>query len=165
MKKMSFNEEQKRFMESAWLLYNNRDRILSNPCMAYAPVNMPNGLMYCGDRAFKGATIGVYLEWWQECKKAIVTDEDGRRHLIVCFGGSVLSGWNKCYMVDEEGFVSETRVQGFPTLWHPFSHICHRYADGEKPEEPYCLEEVICRLTGRNEDCMKFINERLEKWK
>ncbi len=165
MKKMSFNEEQKLFMESAWLLYNNRDRILSNPCMAYAPINMPNGLMYCGDRAFKGATIGVYLDWWQECEKAVVTDEDGRRSLIVCFGGSVLSGWNNCHMVDEEGFVSETRVQGFPTLWHPFSHICHRYADGEKPEEPYCLEEVICRLTGRNEDCMKFINERLEKWK
>lgn len=147
MKKMSFNEEQKLFIESAWLLYNNRDRILSNPCMAYAPVNMPNGLMYCGNKAFKGATIGVYLEWWQECKKAIVTDEDGRRHLIVCFGGSVLSGWNKCYMVDEEGVISETRVQGFPTLWRPFIHICHRYADCEKPDEPYCLEEVVRQIT------------------
>jgi hypothetical protein len=164
-KKKIFNEEQKLFMESAWLLYNNRDRILSNPCMAYAPVNMPNGLMYCGDKAFKGATIGVYLDWWQECEKAVVTDEDGRRSLIVCFGGSMLSGWNLCYAVAEDGTVSEMRVTGFPTLWHPFSHICHRYADGEKPEEPYCLEEVICRLTDRYEDCMKFINERLEKWK
>ena len=164
-KKMIFNEEQRLFMESAWLLYNNCDRILSNPCMAYAPVNMPNGLMYCGDKAFKGATIGVYLDWWQECEKAMVTDEDGRRRLIVCFGGSMLSGWNLCYAVAEDGTVSETRVTGFPTLWHPFSHICHRYVDGEKLEEPYCLEEVICRLTGRYEDCMKFINERLEKWK
>ena len=146
-KKMIFNEEQKLFLESAWLLYNNRSRILSNPCMAYAPVNMPNGLMYCGNKAFKGATIGVYLEWWQECKKAIVTDEDGRRHLIVCFGGSVLSGWNKCYMVDEEGSISDTHVQGFPTLWHSFIQICHRYADGEKPDEPYCLEEVVRQIT------------------
>lgn len=164
-KKMIFNEEQKLFMESAWLLYNNRSHILSNPCMANAPISMPNGLMYCGDKAFRGATIGVYLEWWQECEKAIVTDEHGHRHLIVCFGGSVLSGWNKCYAVTEDGTVSETRVQGFPTLWRPFSQICHRYADGEKPEEPYCLEEVICRLTGRYEECMKFINERLEEWR
>ena len=138
------------FVDSAWLLYHNCDRILSNPCMAYAPINMPNGLMYCGDKAFRGATVGVYLEWWQECKKAIVTDEDGRRHLIVCFGGSVLSGWNKCYMVDEEGVISETRVQGFPTLWHSFIHICHRYADGEKPDERCCLEEVVCRLKQKN---------------
>ena len=64
---MIFNEEQKLFMESAWLLYNNRSHILSNPCMAYAPISMPNGLMFCGDKAFRGATIGVYLEWWQEC--------------------------------------------------------------------------------------------------
>ena len=145
-KKKVFNEEQKLFMESAWLLYNNRDYILSNPCMAYAPINMPNGLMYCGDKAFKGATIGVYLDWWQECEKAVVTDEDGHRHLIVYFGGSELSGWNKCHMVDEDGIVSETRVQGFPTLWRPFSRTCHRYANSEKPVEPYCLAEVICRL-------------------
>lgn len=164
-KKMIFNEEQRLFMESAWLLYNNCDRILSNPCMAYAPINMPNGLMYCGDKAFRGATIGVYLDWWLECEKAVVTDEDEHRHLIVCFGGSPLSGWNKCHMVDEEGVVSETRVQGFPTLWRPFSQICRRYAKGEKPEQPYCFEEVICRLTGRYEECMKFINERLEEWR
>ena len=144
--------EQQLFIESAWLLCRNRERILRDPCMAYAPINMPNGLMYCGDKAFKGATIGVYLDWWQECEKAVVTDEDGRRKLIVCFGGSMLSGWNKCHMVDEEGLASEARVQGFPTLWHSFSRICHRYADGEKPEQPYCLEEVICRLTGRYEE-------------
>ena len=147
--KMTFSEEQKLFMQSAWLLYNNRERILSDSRMAFAPINMPNGLMYCGDKAFKGATIGVYLDWWQECEKAVVTDEDGRRHLIVCFGGSLLSGWNKCYAVTEDGTVSETRVSGFPTLWHPFSHICHRYANGEKPADPYCLEEVICHLTGQ----------------
>lgn len=145
--KMTFSEEQKLFMQSAWLLYNNRERILSDSRMAFAPINMPNGLMYCGDKAFKGATIGVYLDWWQECEKAVVTDEDGRRHLIVCFGGSLLSGWNKCNMVDEDGTVSEIRVQAFPTLWHSFARICHRYANGEKPADPFCLEEVICRLT------------------
>ena len=145
-RRIELTPEQLMFVNSAWLLYNNSERILSDPRMAFAPINMPNGLMYCGDKAFKGATIGVYLEWWQECEKAVVTDEDGHRHLIVYFGGSVLSGWNECHMVDENGTVSEMRVQGFPTLWRPFCHICHRYANSEKPVEPYCLAEVICRL-------------------
>jgi len=145
-RRIELTPEQLMFVNSAWLLYNNSERILSDPRMAYAQIDLPNGLMYCGDKAFKGATIGVYLEWWQACEKAVVTDEDGRRHLIVCFGGSELSGWNKCHMVDEDGIVSETRVQGFPTLWRPFSRTCHRYANSEKPVEPYCLEEVICRL-------------------
>ena len=143
---MELSPKQQLFAKSAWLLYRNSKRILSDPRMAYAQIDLPNGLMYCGDKAFKGATIGVYLEWWQACEKAVVTDEDGRRHLIVCFGGSELSGWNKCHMVDEDGIVSETRVQGFPTLWRPFSRTCHRYANSEKPVEPYCLAEVICRL-------------------
>lgn len=146
-RRIELTPEQLMFVNSAWLLYNNSERILSDPRMAFAPINMPNGLMYCGDKAFKGATIGVYLEWWQECEKAVVTDEDGHRHLIVYFGGSVLSGWNKCNMVDEDGNVSEIRVQAFPTLWHSFARICHRYANGEKPADPFCLEEVICRLT------------------
>ena len=145
-RRIELTPEQLMFVNSAWLLYNNSERILSDPRMAYAQIDLPNGLMYCGDKAFKGATIGVYLDWWQECEKAVVTDEDGRRHLIVCFGGSELSGWNKCHMVDEDGIVSETRVQGFPTLWRPFSRTCHRYANSEKPVEPYCLAEVICRL-------------------
>ena len=131
--------------------------------MAYAPIDMPNGLMYVGSKAFECATIGVYLNWWQECEKAIVTDINGRRNLIVCFGGSPLSGWNLCHMVNEDNQVFEKRVTGFSSLWRPFSHICHRYADGEKPEDTYSLEEVVCRLTGRIDDCMKFIDERTNK--
>ena len=145
-RRIELTPEQLMFVNSAWLLYNNSERILSDPRMAYAQIDLPNGLMYCGDKAFKGATVGVYLEWWQKCEQAVVTDEDGRCHLIVCFGGSPLSGWNKCQMVAEDGTVSEIRVQGFPTLWRPFSQICHHYTNSEKPDEPYCLEEVICRF-------------------
>ena len=144
---MELKQEQQLFVDSAWLLYCNSKRILGDLRMAYTPINMPNGLMYCGDKAFKGATIGVYLDWWQECEKAVVTDEDGRRHLIVCFGGSVLSGWNKCNMVDEDGNVSEIRVQNFHSMCRHFIHLCHRYANGDKPEQPLSLKEVISQLT------------------
>ena len=159
----TFNTGQTLFSESAWLLFNNRQRILSNPLMAYAPTDMPNGRTYSGGKAFEGTTIGAYLEWWQECEEAVVTDLNGRRNLIVCFDSNPLSGRTLCRMVNEDNQVSEVDMTGFSSLWHSFSNICHRYADREKTEDAYCLEEVVCRLTGRLEDCMKFIVERINK--
>ena len=143
---IKLTHEQQLFADSAWLLYNNRERILADPRMAYAPIDMGNWLMYSGERAFKGATIGVYLDWWQECEEAIVRGGDGKKRLIVHFGGSPLSSLNECQMVDENGMVSETHVQNVHILWRPFCDICRRYADGEKPEYPYCLEEVMQKL-------------------
>ena len=52
-------DEKQLFAESAWLLFNNRERILADPRMAYAPIDMLNGLMYFGSKAFEGATIGA----------------------------------------------------------------------------------------------------------
>lgn len=153
------------FMQSAWLLYENRERILSDPRMVYAPINMHNGVIWVGDGAFEAATVGVYLNWWQECPQAVVTDEKGQQHLIVRFVGSALSGGNKCTIVAKDGTIAETHVKNFRGLWLPFWKLCHRYADGEQPEQPFCLEEVVCWLKGETEECMKFIHERLKKWR
>ena len=60
----SIIEEQQQLIRSAWLLYENRERILNNPCMAYAPIHVQNCLAYITDDVFKGATLGTYVEWW-----------------------------------------------------------------------------------------------------
>lgn len=91
----AIKDEKQLFAESAWLLFNNRERILADPRMAYAPIDMQNGLMYFGSKAFEGATIGVYVEWWQTCEQTIVKDACGQQGLIVRFGGSPLSGDRK----------------------------------------------------------------------
>lgn len=141
--KNTLTDEQRLFMQSAWLLYDNCERILSEPRMAYAPINMCNGVIWVGDGAFESATVGVYLEWWKECPLAVINDENGLQNLIVRFVGSALSGGNKCTMVAKDGTVSETFVRDFRSLWLPFWKKCHRYADAEQPEQPFSLEEVV----------------------
>ena len=161
-KKFTMNKEQQLFVESAWLLYENRERILNNPCMAYAPIDMQNVLMYSSP--FEGATLGTYQEWWMQCDGALHTNERGLSCLMVRFCGSPLSGMNTCTMVAQDGTIEEWHSPRFHETWHHFLDIRKRYTQS-KPEQPYCLEEVICRLTGRTEECMKFIHERLNKWR
>ena len=92
MKKMpELVGEKLMFAKSAWLLYNNREKILADPRMAYAPIDMENILTYVGD-AFKGICIGAYLEWWHNYEKACPTNEQGQSALVVRFVGSPLSG-------------------------------------------------------------------------
>ncbi len=132
--------------------------------MAYAPIHVQNCLAYITDDVFKGATLGTYVEWWAtELGRRV--DKQGTPFLVVRISGSPLSGGNKCLIVKENGEEDEIWLERWPSTWHTFMTLCRRYNEGEKPEEPYCLEEVICRLTGRVEDCMKYINERLDKWR
>lgn len=135
------------FTKSAWLLYTHRDQILSDPQMTYAPVDMYNALMYFGNQPFAGTTLGVYLEWWQTCEQAVTKDADGRQSLIVCFGGSPLSGWNKCRAVTQDGTTYDLQVPHFSKLWIPFSNLCQHYAHDKQPQQQLCLEDVIHKLT------------------
>lgn len=145
-RKNTLTEEQRLFMQSAWLLYDNRERILSDPRMAYAPINMHNGVLWVGSKEFETATVGVYLDWWQEYPQAVINDENGPQNLLVRFVGSALTWANKCTMVAKDGTVSETSVKSFKNLWLPFIKICNRYADGEQPEQPLSLAEVVDKL-------------------
>ncbi len=50
---MTFNDEQKLFADSAWMLFNNKESILADPQIANIHVNMQNCLAYAGSEAFK----------------------------------------------------------------------------------------------------------------
>lgn len=144
--KNTLTDELQLFMQSAWLLYDNCERILSEPRMAYAPINMHNGVLWVGSKVFKTATVGVYLDWWQECSLAVINDENGPQNLMVRFVGSALTWVNKCTMIAKDGTISETSVKGFKNIWLPFIKICRRYADSEQPEQPFSLAEVVAKL-------------------
>ena len=144
VERFTMNKEQQLFVKSAWLLYENRERILNNPNMAYSPIDMQNVLIYSSP--FEGVTLGVYIEWWMQCAGARHTNEQGRSCLMVRFCGSPLSGWNTCTMVDQDGDMEEWHSPQFHDTWHQFLDIRKCYTLS-KPEQPYCLEEVICRLT------------------
>lgn len=70
IKKLSDKAEKKLhhrlFPENAWPIFNNADKILNDPRMFFAPVNIRNGVAYIGDRPFEKATLGIYIEWWMK---------------------------------------------------------------------------------------------------
>ena len=137
------NKEQQLFAKSAWLLYENRERILSDSCMAHAPIDIQNVLYYSSP--FEGVTLGMYIEWWMQSEYAMHTNERGVPCLMVRFCGSPLSGKNTCTMVAQDGAIEEWWCTRFHDTWHQFLNIRQHYIQS-KPELPYCLEEVICRL-------------------
>lgn len=144
MKKMQeLTGEKLMFAKAAWLLYNNREKILADPRMAYAPIDMENILAYVGD-AFKGICIGAYLEWWYTYERACPTNEQGQPTLVVRFVGSPLSGANSCQVVTPDGTIEEWWCPRFGSLWEPLIWT-NRMFRRDRPAnlQPYTLEEVI----------------------
>lgn len=65
-------EWEKLFLKEAFFLYENKDRILSDINMALTPTPFKNGLAYTGSSGLGDATLGVYLEWWDACRKSVI---------------------------------------------------------------------------------------------
>ena len=124
--RMKFNNEQKLFAGSAWMLFNNKERILADPQIANICTGMQNCLAYAGSEAFKGATIGAYLEFWND-ELGHRTDKNGVPYLVISVAGSPLSGANKCCIVKQSGEIEEVFLDRFPATWHAFLGICRRY--------------------------------------
>ena len=142
MKKRELTRDQKFFAESAWLLFDNKERILADPSMAHVPIDMQNCLAYFGSKAFEGATIGAYLEWWRG-ELGHRTDEQGEPFLVIQIAGSPLSGMNKCQIVKQNGEQGIVWLSRFPSTWKSFSHICQRYRESTYDGTILTLEQVI----------------------
>lgn len=142
MKKRELTSNQKFFAESAWLLFENRERILADPSMAHVPIDMPNCLAYFGSKAFEGATIGAYLELWNG-ELGRRTDKQGEPFLVLRVAGSPLSGMNKCQIVKQNGEQGIVWLSRFPSTWKSFSHICQRYRESTYNGTIYTLEQVV----------------------
>ena len=130
------------FAANAFLFFDNRERILADSRMFLAPVPVQNGLMYIGTSGFQKPTLGVYIEWWQNCLSSNITDKRDQ-WLIYQFGGSPLTGWNISKMVNASGEKRELNVRSFSDLWRPFVEINRRYDDAKKRYEAYSIDKVI----------------------
>ena len=141
----TFNTGQTLFAESAWLLFNNRERILADPRLADIPIEMSNCLAYTGSDAFKVATMRTYLEWWSTdlgCR----TDEDGMPYVVVRIAGSPLSGANKCLIVKRNGEQSEVWLNRWPSTWHTFRNLCQKHKESANYDYTFTLGQLIIML-------------------
>lgn len=145
------SEEQKAleklFTDYAFFLYQHRDRILADSRMFLAPVAVQNGLFYTGISGFRIPTLGVYAEWWNECKDTLRTNEDGELSLLYYLSGSPLSGVNYCKAVYADGRIEDVNLyRSFPDYWQSFMRINRRYTEAKQIYKSYTLQEVINRL-------------------
>ncbi len=157
-------ERQKQFFtDNAFYLLAHSERIMRDSRMFLAPVAVQNGLAYTGTSGFLAPTLGIYLEWWNECSIALRTDEDGKRSLVFHLAGSPLSGANHCAEVYEDGKVEHIQVSLFINHWRPFTAINTRYDEAKHTYQAYTLEQVLEILhaeDGEGWDYSAEINER-----
>lgn len=52
--------------------------------MFLTPLPFKNNLAYTGTSGLKDATLGVYLEWWDECDRAIIKKDGVVQSLTYC---------------------------------------------------------------------------------
>lgn len=125
-----------------FLFFDNAERILADRRMALASVDVGNGLAYTGTALFRGATLGVYVEWWRAGACANTTDREGREALTYFIAGSPLSGINRCSCVYRDGTTASIEHKGFLDFWQSFAEINRRYASVDR-DGAYSLEEVV----------------------
>lgn len=136
-------QQKKLFTDNAFYLLAHSERIKRDSRMFLAPVAVHNGLAYTGTSGFRNPTIGIYLEWWNECARALRTDDEGNRSLVFYLSGSPLSGANCCAEVYEDGRIESVSVHSFIDHWRPFMAINQRYTEAKHMHQAYTLQQVL----------------------
>lgn len=136
-------QQKKLFTDNAFYLLAHSERTMRDSRMFLAPVAVHNGLAYTGTSGFRNPTIGIYLEWWNECAKTLRTDDEGNRSLIFHLAGSPLSGSNCCAEVYEDGRIESVSVRSFIDFWRPFMAINQRYTEAKDMHQAYTLQQVL----------------------
>ena len=72
-------ELERLFLNNAFVLLDNRERILSDSRMFLCPLPIRNGLAYTGTSGFHHPTLGIYIEFWLHCPAATVMKDNGEK--------------------------------------------------------------------------------------
>lgn len=108
-------------------------------------------MAYTGSYGFKKASLGVYIEWWLNCKKSLIRKYDGSFSLVCFMTGSPLSGMNFCLVVDENGIKEKITLRPFQDVWQHFVSINTRYDPCKNCYEAYTFEKVLSILKQKSE--------------
>ena len=138
------------FLREAFFLYGRRRDILSDSRMFLTPLPFRNNLAYSGTSGLSGATLGIYLEWWDSCPGAVLRETGGRAWALTYFlAGSPLSGSNRCEAVLRDGSSMHVSFPGpFRDLWSSFMSVNMRYHGVKGLYRAFTLEETVSRLRG-----------------
>jgi hypothetical protein len=137
----------KLFFKEAFFLYEHKERILADSRMFLTPLPFENNLAYTGTSGLRKATLGVYLEWWEECERAVIKKDGEVLALTYFIAGSPLSGSNHCSTVNRKGKCRTVQFASpFSDLWSSFMRINQRYTEAKQIYQAYTLEETLSKL-------------------
>jgi len=140
-------ELEKLFLDNAFVLLANKERILSDSRMFLCPLTfIGNHLAYTGTSGFRRPTFGIYLEFWEQCVNACIEENDGKRWLLYLIAGSPLSGSNRCAFVNQQGETKTFQVSPFKSVWPKFMEINSRYGKAKYEYDAYTLRQVLSIL-------------------
>ena len=111
------------FLDNAFVLLANRERILSDSRMFLCPLPFcRNGLAYTGTSGFQRPTLGIYLEFWMTCDQACLVDDNDGKWLLHHIAGIYV-----CPELAVNGSISVHHRSIFPQrdsiqCCHPVSH-------------------------------------------
>lgn len=134
------------FVDNAFVLWENRERILSDSRMFLCPLPIQSGLAYTGTMGFHDPTLGIYMEFWENCPSAHIVKKNGKRWLLWHIAGSPLSGGNCCCLVNPEGKTKCMQMVPFRDVWVPFVKINTRYNEVKGKYDAYSLRQVMSIL-------------------
>ncbi len=140
------------FIKNAHKFWENKERILTDRRMFFARVRMTNNLAYVNIPELQRATLGAYIQWWEECEQSRITskigllDKKDNLKLVYHLAGSPLSGRNHCSAIDAKGKSFTVNLSPFSHAWKSFADIVKRYETERESVEPYTLEEVLSML-------------------
>lgn len=135
------------FLKEAFFLYEHRDAVYADSRMFLTPIPFDNNLAYVGTFGLRNATLGIYLEWWDNCDRAILKDKGEVTALTYFIAGSPLSGSNHCSAVNRKGRSRSVVFSSpFSDIWSSLMRINQRYTEAKRSYQAYTLEETIAKL-------------------
>ena len=132
------------FFKEAFFLYENKEKIYADVRMFLTPLPFKNNLAYTGAAGMQGATLGVYLKWWDQCEEALLKKNGEVYALTYFIAGSPLSGSNRCSAVKRNGDTIEFSFTCmFSSIWGPFMNINQSYSETKRLFPAYSLKDTV----------------------
>lgn len=128
---------------NAFFLLSHRDRIMSDSRMFLTPVDTCGSISFVPGELLGGATVGGFLEWWEQCEGARVRDAQGHEGLVCALHGSSLSGDNRSLVVYDDGHTGTVQLTPFKTRWVPFVRMVQRYAPARRRYQAMTLPQLL----------------------
>lgn len=139
--KESVMKNGKPFYSNAFFLLRHSKEILSDSRMFLSHVP-PTSAIQDEDGGIAYPTLGVFVEWWRDCKASTV-EMDGRKWLV----WNIPNGQSDfCYIVSESGEVCRYKHPKMNEVVLSLTLLASRYKDVKQGYAWFTLEEVLCLL-------------------